>query len=119
MNWRNHDGSVNLFCLNSAGDSLIHVAVGRKNILEINFLLDEGLDINRQGDFLCTPLHLAARLDSDEIYDFLISKGADEGLVNSLGETPKDRWLRNHRLRGQASGYQSQITDIDDDFQNW
>ena len=91
INCKNSDGSVNLFCRSVAGDSLLHVAVGRENINEIKFLLEKGLNVNWQGDFLCTALHLAANAKNKKIYKLLVSKGGDENICNSLGDTPSMR----------------------------
>jgi hypothetical protein len=88
INCQNSDGSINLFARNTAGDSLLHVAVGRENISEIKFLLEKGLDINLQGDFLCTPLHLATSAKNKNIYKLLVSNGGDENIQNCLGDTP-------------------------------
>lgn len=55
-----HGGKLNIFARSSSGDTLLHAAVGRSNLSEIVYLLDNGLDIDSQGDYMETPLHVAA-----------------------------------------------------------
>jgi ankyrin repeat protein len=69
------------------GDTLLHVASSRGFISEVNYLLQNGAQINAHGEFLFTPLHCAAIGNHEEIYQFLLLNGADESLVDCYGLT--------------------------------
>ena len=51
----------------------------------VEFLLDNGADINKKDGEGCTPLHIASTLEMAKI---LIERGADFEAVNNKGETP-------------------------------
>ena len=88
------NGSVNIMAKSSTGDTLLHVAVARHNIQETQYLLDNGLDINAQGDYLETPLYHAAALADIAMTAILLKKGADPNIPDHRGDLPKDILFR-------------------------
>ncbi len=62
----------------SRGDTLLHVAASRGVLNEVRYLLENGAQIDAQGEFLFTPLHCAAIANHKEIYDYLLVNGADK-----------------------------------------
>jgi len=87
---RDESGKLNLFAKSSCGDTLLHVAVGRKNECEVRYLVEQGLDIDAQGDFCETALFSAADSGQVEMVRLLLKLGANSKLRNNLGELPKD-----------------------------
>ena len=85
------DGSIDLFARASSGDTLLHVAVGQRDLATIRFLLEAGLDINARGDLFETPLYSAASRGDLGLVAFLLRNGADPEISNNLGELPVDR----------------------------
>ena len=73
-----------------AGESLLHVASARGSLLEIDFLLKIGLEINAKADYGATPLHYAAMTQQREAYDYLIVCGADASIRDSSGFLASD-----------------------------
>lgn len=61
------------------GLMLLHLAARYNRIDLVNFLLDQGADIQAQapGYRACTPLHVAAWQNHDEMVKLLVSRGAD------------------------------------------
>jgi ankyrin repeat protein len=88
------DGSVDLFAKSHCGDTLLHVAVGRQEPEAVRYLVNQGLDINAQGDFFETPLYLASSFAHTAIVDLLFQLGADPDIPDHLGELPADAAIR-------------------------
>ena len=72
------------------GWTALHSAtlLNRTDVIEC--LVDEGADVNRQGNDKDTPLHLAARWNNTEAARLLFDSGADINLKNDHNETPLD-----------------------------
>jgi ankyrin repeat protein len=87
---RTCDNLVNLHARSKCGDTLFHVAVERNNIAEIRYLFESGLNINLQGDFMETPLHLAAHRGNQNLFNQLLKMGADPDIRDSSGRRPRD-----------------------------
>ncbi|ORB90339.1 ankyrin repeat domain-containing protein [Mycobacterium persicum] len=51
-------------------------------------LLDAGADVNAIDEQGCTPLHFAAKGESDEVVRLLLDAGADVNARSNRGETP-------------------------------
>lgn len=71
--------------VDSNGDSLLHIASQRGDLVTVSLLLDEGVNANLRGDMGNTPLHYAK---SKEIANALLEKGASSDLKNEFGEKP-------------------------------
>jgi ankyrin repeat protein len=95
----NDSEEVNLLSKSYCGDTLLHVAVIRENSDEVNYLINEGLDINSRGDFLETPLFLAASLEKIKMIKLLLKLGADSSIPNNLGALPKEALLKVRKGR--------------------
>jgi ankyrin repeat protein len=87
---------------NSAGNTVLHVAIGRRADTEIvSLILDKNAPVNarnREGD---TSLHLAVRLREQKSGELLLSRGADIFAPNAKGESPL--YLSFPRADGNAS----------------
>ena len=71
------------------GHSLLHLALVNdgSNFEVIQYLLDEGLNINDTTNSKWTPLHFASRYKGPEIVNLLVSKGADTKAKTNVGYT--------------------------------
>ena len=58
----------------------------KRNIAQISFFLDQGVDINAQDDFGNTMLFEACKTSDTEVLELLVSRGADLGLKNDIGD---------------------------------
>ncbi|MGO2117846.1 MAG: ankyrin repeat domain-containing protein [Fusobacterium sp.] len=72
------------------GNTILHFAVLEKKINFVEVLLYHGADPNIENKDEDTPLHMAARLDLDEIFELLLKYGADLYQENDFNEIPKD-----------------------------
>ena len=91
---RDECGGVDIFARSSCGDTLLHVAVGRQNIDEIRYLVEQGLDINAKGDYLETPLYSACASGRVAVVGLLLKLGADPTIPDRRGDLPKDALFR-------------------------
>ena len=73
--------------LTPEGDSCLHVAAGRGDLVAVRLLVDAGLDVNLRGDLGNTPLHYARKSTYGEVVKYLLKCGALPELQNELGET--------------------------------
>ena len=71
--------------------SLLHFAVIRGTLDGIRYLVEQGIDINSQDFAGNTPIELAAKLERNDIFEWLRSKGAKEAPQEEL----KITWLVN------------------------
>lgn len=87
---------------NNMGRTLLHIAVQKKSIPAVKYLLDQtDIDINLPDNKGLTPLHLAAA-GFPEMTEFLISQGANIHALTKEGETP-EAYSRKSCEREQAS----------------
>ena len=70
------------------GDTCLHIAARRGNLRAVELLIKAGLDVNRQGDMGCTPLHIAR---TSEIVAILLASGASTSIENEFGQAPIGR----------------------------
>lgn len=71
----NHGADLNAACEDSGMTSLYDASAnGQTNI--VNFLLDNGVDINKSSHSGCTPLIIASAYDQHEVVRLLLTKGA-------------------------------------------
>jgi len=80
------------------GDSMLHVAIFRSNLEEVECLLAAGADPNWRGAYRYTPLHNAVSLDLPEIVERLLKAGARVDVADDDGRKPID-YARSSRVR--------------------
>ena len=68
------------------GDSVLHLAIVRRDGDTAEALVRAGADINARGDMGSTPLHYARRFGMPGIADVLLTAGADSSLKDEFGE---------------------------------
>ena len=77
---------------NVFGDTVLHKAVLLNQSHIVTYLVDEkGATVSVVGGNLMTPLHIAGCKGHDEIYEFLVRRGADIMAVDFEGKTPEQR----------------------------
>lgn len=81
-----------------SGDSLLQVAVFRRDIDELECLLAAGADPNHRGEYGYTPLHNAVSFDLPDIVERLLKAGARKDIANDDGILPV-RLAKSSRVR--------------------
>jgi hypothetical protein len=80
--------------------SALHMAVLGKHLLMVDWLLQEGANIEAHDAWGRTPLHLAARRNNKEILSYLLEHGAIVSAEDHFGVTPiqgaRERGLTDH-----------------------
>ena len=71
------------------GDTCLHIAALRGDYRAALLLIDGGVSVNSIGDMGNTPLHYAAAEGHKEIFDLLVSRGADKEIRNEFGKVAK------------------------------
>ena len=72
---------------NKYGWTILHVAIRRDRRDMVNFLLDNGADINKIDGVGWTPLMEAIMDDMPELVSVLVDRGADKTIANARGAT--------------------------------
>jgi ankyrin repeat protein len=82
------------------GDTLLHAAVTRGEIGDVELLLASGAAVNAAGDLGNTSLHEAASRGLLDITRKLLDSGADMSIRNEFGETPLDlaELMEQHKI---------------------
>lgn len=78
------------------GFTILHHAVLKGKYDFVDALMYHGADPNVENKNHETPLHIAAKLDLDEIFKLLWDYGADLDQEDYKGQTPKDIAEINH-----------------------
>jgi len=74
----------------SLGDTALHMAIRGRYFEEAREMVKLGIDVNAQGDFRDTPLHVAARNGLIELTMFLFDHGANPLAINENNRTPAE-----------------------------
>lgn len=72
------------------GDTCLHIAALRGDYRAAVLLIGGGAQVNSIGDMGNTPLHYAAAAGHQEVFDLLVSRGADEQIRNEFGKLAGD-----------------------------
>lgn len=75
-------------CDQNTGNNLIHLSVQNENYPLLEFLIENGGDINSRNCLEQTPLHLAVQTENHKIINLLLEKNADANVQDINGETP-------------------------------
>ena len=78
---------------NESGESLLHVAVMKDNILVTQLLIENGSDVNARDKNGITPLHLTNKL---EIAKILLENGANVKALSNTKYNTNNKWC-NHQ----------------------
>lgn len=90
-----------LFDINSitkAGLTPLHMAIKTRNFEVIDFLLENGANIEAKDEKGFTPLYYAVVMNHIEITTHLLKKGANPNTQNELGNTPMHQVARKDRV---------------------
>lgn len=86
-----HMGTIERFGDKSKHEKEIHKAARDENITYLEYLIDNGVDINAQtSTSKDTALHIAARINSKAVITILVDKNADTTIRNRDGKLPFD-----------------------------
>lgn len=69
-------------------DNFLNSALTSNNKQVIDYALAQGFKLNWKDDRNTTPVFVAAEYCSPQLFNYLLSKGADVSITNSEGETP-------------------------------
>lgn len=74
---------------------VLHFVAGKGNLQCVQFLIENGANVDaREGD-RWTPLHLAAKSGYFRCVEYLVRQGADVHAKTNIGDTPIDMAMRN------------------------
>lgn len=71
------DRGIDITARNANGDTALHVAAGKGNVVIGTAILNAGSDVNSRGNGGATPLHYAATTGNAEMVDAILAAGAD------------------------------------------
>ncbi|MEQ1516839.1 MAG: ankyrin repeat domain-containing protein [Usitatibacteraceae bacterium] len=69
----------------SEGDTPLHVAAWRDDVVGAKLILDAGADVNALGDMDQSPLHVAITRRNVELISLLLGAGADPLVRSQFG----------------------------------
>ena len=69
------------------GTSLLETAILAKHKGIVSQLLEKGVEVNQPNQRGSTPIEIAARINAPDIYDLLVSFGADENSIRKITPT--------------------------------
>ena len=89
------------------GNTLLHIAVTKKDLKLVKFLIEKGANIDLQNKYGNTPLHLAVPYGYKDIVNFLIFQGANTNIKNEKNQTVYDivnkTTFNNKYIKGQVN----------------
>jgi ankyrin repeat protein len=100
---RRDDGTLDLHARATNGDTMLHVAVGRRDFDAIRYLLGAGLDVNAQGDYHETPIYSAAAYQDIGLIGFLLQMGADPSIPDHRGTLPAEALFSRLKRLSESS----------------
>lgn len=74
----------------SIDDAILHIAVRKNNIKDIEVLLENGADVNLAGDLGYTPIQYACMFGNVDAVKILLMSNADPMIQNEFGQTAFD-----------------------------
>ncbi|MCK9336353.1 MAG: ankyrin repeat domain-containing protein [Arcobacteraceae bacterium] len=75
----------------------LHIAIKKRDIDLIKYLLDQGADIEAQDDKGFSPLYYAVVMNHIPIATLLLSQGANPNTKNNIGNTPLHQMAHKNR----------------------
>ncbi|SFJ75047.1 ankyrin repeat domain-containing protein [Thermoflavimicrobium dichotomicum] len=89
---------ADLDCTNDFEETPLITAIWDERIDVVEFLLEQGVDVNHQDRDGNSALHVAAALGSEKLVQLLLSAGADVNLENEYEETPLFEAVKNGHI---------------------
>ncbi|CAH1957382.1 unnamed protein product [Acanthoscelides obtectus] len=83
-----YQDTTRLSIKDSRGRTPAHQAAARNRINILQFILEQGGDINNQDNAGNTPLHVAVEHESLDAVDFLLQRGAVTNILNEKKQAP-------------------------------
>jgi len=80
-------------------DFLLNLAVRRGVLAHVRVLIDNGANINCQGDMGFTALHDAVSARHELIADYLLTHGANPLIRNEFGDTPLEMAIKGGQVQ--------------------
>ena len=92
---------------NKNGQTLLHIATQNKSYKIIEYLLENGSNINSKDINNNTPLHIAAKLNDYESTQLLLKYNPIKNILNNNNETPLDiiknmKNIKNEKEKNQV-----------------
>lgn len=91
--------------------TMLHAAVIRNEFEGVKLLVDLGIDFDAKGGMELTALHYAVSYERDDIYKFLVEKGAATDIVSEFGTTACEM-LEVNTLRKEPRSIDKAIEDL-------
>lgn len=85
-----HKNLINLENPDSAGSTPLHWSAFYNSVEAASYLINYGVDINRQDNEGCTPLHIAVKRKNRKMVRILLQNGADLEIKNNKEQVPVD-----------------------------
>lgn len=93
------DRGIDLTARNADGDTALHVAAGKGNIVIGTAIVNAGSDVNSRGNGGATPLHHAAATGNAEMVDAILAAGADMTDEDNDGNSAVQLAEQNNHFR--------------------
>ena len=71
-------------------DQIIHIVSCNGDVDSLALLLENGANINSQGESGFTPLHYSVEQEKHDLLAYLVKNGADTSLRNDDGQTAEE-----------------------------
>lgn len=75
--------------LGSMGETLLNLAVNSQTKKDVILLLENGVNVNQQGELNFTPIQNACLHGNIDIIEILLENGADKNIKNEFGYNAK------------------------------
>lgn len=101
-----HSSEEQIHQINSDGYSVLHLAVQCGDVSVVQYLVEQGADIEDSNPEGHTAIHAAARMGHMDIFYFLLSKGANPDVPDYKGKS-----LQNFATQSRDRGFISLVKD--------
>lgn len=88
VKWLVEGKNINVNTNFNHANSLLYTTIENKYVQLTKFLIEKGVDVNKEGFLGYSPLHIAVKNDDLELSELLITKGASIDQRDAWGEKP-------------------------------